>query len=80
MLLIILVIILVVIVIVILFVFLTRRPKTTPKSHIVPEEPSSKFTADSESNTTGMVECKNCGAENPNANEFCGKCGKRLHT
>jgi hypothetical protein len=29
--------------------------------------------------TPGMIYCKNCGTQNPVANEFCGKCGAKLH-
>ncbi|HKM77976.1 MAG TPA: zinc-ribbon domain-containing protein [Candidatus Bathyarchaeia archaeon] len=29
--------------------------------------------------TSGMIYCRSCGTQNPTANEFCGKCGTKLH-
>jgi len=29
--------------------------------------------------TPGMIYCRSCGTQNPTANEFCGKCGTKLH-
>ncbi len=79
MLLIVLVVIFVVIIISIIFTLLTRRPKTTRKSSAPSTAPEIKTeTAVTIPITPGMIKCSNCGYENPEANEFCGKCGKRV--
>lgn len=60
------------IIVVIIFFVLMKRPKKSTK--YLPEESAPAQTT----STPGIGVCSNCGNENPENNEFCGKCGARL--
>ena len=82
MLLIVLVIVFVIIIIIIIFIFLTRRPKNSRQPSKPETKPTETVTDDTETTedaSPGLIKCKKCGFENPESNEFCGKCGKRMH-
>jgi ribosomal protein L40E len=55
---------LLIVIVVLLFAATRSRKKQTPAS-----------TAP----TAGMTYCSKCGTQNPPTNEFCGKCGNKLH-
>lgn len=80
-LLIVLVVIFAVIIIIIIFILLTRRPKTARKPNVPPTVTVAKTIATTTytSDNPGIIKCSNCGYENPEVNEFCGKCGNPLH-
>jgi hypothetical protein len=72
-----LLIVLVIVFVIILFVMLKRSPKKDKKPR--PTKTAAAQTPPLTPVASGMVRCSKCGYDNPEANEFCGKCRARLH-